>query len=135
MTLETAPRPLATGGGETVLFVDDEPAIRHVAKHALEAAGYRVLVATNGAEAVEIVAADPAAIAVVVTDMMMPVLGGEGLIRELRRRAPHVRIIAASGISSNEALAREAGLPAGCFLSKPFTAGTLLQALGDVLAR
>jgi CheY-like chemotaxis protein len=115
--------------------VDDEPVIRHVAKQALEGAGYRVLVATNGTEAVDMVMADPAAIDVVVTDMMMPVLGGEGLIRELRRRAPAVRIIAASGISSNEALAREAGLPAGCFLAKPYTAPALLQVLSDVLAR
>jgi hypothetical protein len=47
-----------------------------------------------------------------------------------------VRIIAASGISSaTKALARAAGLPPGCFLSKPFTAGTLLQTLSDVLAR
>ncbi len=132
---DATPQPIAAGDGRTVLFVDDEPAIRHVAKQALEGAGYRVLVATNGAEAVDIVTADPAAIDVVVTDMMMPVLGGEGLIRELRRRAPNVRIIAASGISSNEAQARDAGLPAGCFLSKPFTAGTLLQTLSDVLAR
>lgn len=129
------PRPITAGDGKTVLFVDDEPVIRHVAKQALEGAGYRVLVATNGAEAVDIVTADPTAIDVVVTDMMMPVLGGEGIIRELRRRAPAVRIIAASGISSNEALAREAGLPAGCFLAKPYTAPALLQALSDVLAR
>lgn len=122
------------GDGETVLFVDDEPTIRRVARHALEASGYRVLVAANGAEGVAMYLANADEIAVVVTDMMMPVLGGDGLIRELLRLNPSVRIIAASGISSNEAVAREAGLPVARFLSKPFTATTLLQALEDVLA-
>ena len=127
-------RPITAGDGRTVLFVDDEKVIRQVAKQALEGAGYRVLLASNGAEAMNIVTADPAAIDVVVTDMMMPVLGGEGLIRELRRLAPTMRVIAASG-SSNEALAREAGLPPGCFLAKPYTAPALLHLLSDVLAR
>ena len=132
--LADAERPLARGRGETVLVVDDEAAIRRITKLSLEAFGYRVLVAANGVEALALYEQRHAEIAVVLTDMMMPVLGGEGLIRALVRLNPAIRIIAVSGISSNEALAREASPNVARFLTKPFTAATVTAALHDVLA-
>jgi len=132
--LADADRPLARGSGETVLVVDDEPAIRRITTLSLEAFGYRVLVAANGAEALTLYQQRRAEIAVVITDMMMPVLGGEGLIRALVELDPAVRIIAVSGINSNEALAREASPNVVRFLIKPFTAATVMAALQDVLS-
>ena len=66
--------------------------------------------------------------------MMMPVLGGEGLIRALVGLNPAVRVITVSGINSNEALAREASPNVVRFLIKPFTAATVMAALQDVLS-
>ncbi len=140
-TLETAgtaplaapERPLVRGGGETVLVVDDEPAIRRITTLSLEAFGYRVLVAADGAEALTLYQQRRAEIAVVITDMMMPVMGGEGLIRALVRLNPAVRIICVSGISSHEKLVRETSPNAVRFLTKPFTAAAVMGALQDVL--
>ncbi len=132
--LADAERPVVRGSGETVLVVDDEEALRRITKLALEAFGYRVLVAANGAEAVAIYEQRRAEIHVVITDMMMPVLGGEGLIHALVRLNPLVRIIAVSGINSNEALARAASPNVARFLTKPFTAATVTAALQDVLS-
>ena len=66
--------------------------------------------------------------------MMMPVLGGEGQIRALVQLNPSVRIIAGSGINSNEALARAARPNVARFLTKPFAAATVTAALHDVLS-
>ena len=126
--------PLPRGHGETVLVVDDEPEIRALTSHLLQAAGYDVLTAVDGADALARYQQHRAGIAVVVTDMMMPVLGGDALLRALRQIDPAVRVIAVSGISANEAVARAAGPETIMFLAKPFTAAALLQALHDVLA-
>ncbi len=127
-------RPLPRGHGETVLVVDDEAEIRTLTRHVLDTAGYRVLVAINGADALAQYEQHRSEIAVVVTDMMMPVLGGGELLRALQQLNPAVRVIAVSGISANEAVARAAGPEGTTFLAKPFTAAALLQALHEVLA-
>ncbi len=127
-------QPLPRGHGETVLVVDDEPEIRTLTRHVLDTAGYRVLVAVNGADALAQYEQHRSEIAVVVTDMMMPVLGGDELLRALQQLNPAVRVIAVSGISANEAVARAAGPEGTTFLAKPFTAAALLQALHEVLA-
>ena len=109
-------------------------AIRRITQLSLEAFGDRVLVAANGAGAIALYEQRRGEIAVVITDMMMPVLGGEGQIRALVQLNPSVRIIAESGINSNEALARAARPNVARFLTKPFTAATVTAALHDVLS-
>ena len=109
-------------------------AIRRITQLSLEAFGDRVLAAANGAEAIALYEQRRGEIAVVITDMMMPVLGGEGQIRALVQLNPSVRIIAGSGINSNEALARAARPNVARFLTKPFTAATVTAALHDVLS-
>ena len=115
-------------------MVDDEPKIRTLTRHVLDTAGYRVLVAVNGADALVQYREHQAEIAVVVTDMMMPVLGGDELLRALQQINPTVRAIAVSGIRANEKVAQAASPDGTMFLAKPFTAAALLQALHDVLA-
>ena len=122
---------LLRGHGELVLVVDDEPAIRQVTQRLLEAFGYRVLSAVDGTEAVAIYARRSNEIAVVLTDMMMPVMDGPATIRELRKMNPAVRIIAASGL---DASAHIVALGITHFLPKPFATDRLLTTLRQALA-
>ena len=122
------------GHGELVLVIDDEAPVRQVTKQTLEAFGYRVVLAVDGAEAIAVFARQGAEIAVVLTDMMMPVMDGPATIQVLRRMRPEVRIVAASGLTANGPLAQVASLDVRHFLPKPYTAETLLKTLRQVLA-
>ncbi|HEX8852930.1 MAG TPA: ATP-binding protein, partial [Pyrinomonadaceae bacterium] len=124
---------LPTGKGELVLVVDDEEAIRQITKGTLETFGYRVLTAADGTEAVALYAERREEIAVVLTDMMMPFMDGAATIRALQRMNPRVKIIAASGLASNDRVAASAGTGVALFLAKPYTAERLLTALAEVL--
>lgn len=125
---------LPKGAGETVLVVDDEPAIRLIAQRTLESRGYRVLLAADGAEAIATFRAQYQSIALVMLDMTMPVLDGVPTIQALARIDPTVRIIAASGIHANEQAARAASPRVTQFIPKPFTAEMLLRAIRQALA-
>jgi PAS domain S-box-containing protein len=122
---------LPRGQGELILVVDDEAPVRMVTRRMLEAFGYRVLLASDGAQAVAVYAKQKDEIAVVLTDMMMPVMDGPATIRALRNLRADVRIIAASGLHGREVIA-SAAVP--IFLAKPYSAETLLTALRRVLA-
>lgn len=126
------PRP--RGAGELVIIVDDEAAIRKVAQQTLEVAGYRVAAAQDGADGVALVIEHLSSVALVITDMMMPVMDGAAMIKALRRLAPRVPIIATSGVSSNGNAAVASGLGVQAFLEKPFTGDTLLACVASVLA-
>jgi PAS domain S-box-containing protein len=134
-TLQPEPLQLPAGRGELVLVVDDESSIREITQQTLETFGYRVITAGDGAEAVALYARQANDIAVVLTDMMMPIMDGSATIQVLLRINPAIRIIATSGIASgdNVAKARQAGAPD--FLVKPYTAETLLKFLREVLDR
>jgi PAS domain S-box-containing protein len=124
---------LPRGNGETILLVDDEAAILGVTGRALEVFGYRVLTAQDGAEAIAIYAEKKDEIALVLTDMMMPVMDGASLIRILRRINPALRIVKASGLYSN---GRDSSSPpAGVeyVLTKPYTAEILLKTVRSAL--
>jgi CheY-like chemotaxis protein len=115
-----------------VLVVDDEEFFCNVTRRLLEDFGYIVHVAADGAEAVRIFKRHSADIAVAVVDLDMPVMDGRTAMRAFRAVNPQVRIIAVSG--SGEAAALEMGDRADLWLKKPYSMGTLLQALRQVLA-
>jgi CheY-like chemotaxis protein len=121
------------GHGECVLIVDDEASVRSITSQTLEAFGYRVITAVDGAEAVAKYAQLGKDIGAVLTDMMMPVMDGGSTIRAISRLNPAVKIIAASGLSSKAAEAEAAGEGVKFFLAKPYTASALLMALRDLL--
>lgn len=125
---------LPRGNGELVLLVDDETSILSITRQTLEAFGYRVLVAEDGAQAVGIYAQNRDQVAVVLTDMMMPVMDGVALIQALRRLDREVRLIAASGIHANGNVERASALGVRHFLSKPYTVDRLLGVLREALA-
>jgi CheY-like chemotaxis protein len=87
-------------------LVDDESSIITITGQTLKAFGYRVLTATDGAEALAVYAKHEDEIAVVLTDMMMPVLDRAAMIRALVRINPFIKIIAASGLNANGSITK-----------------------------
>jgi PAS domain S-box-containing protein len=124
---------LPRGHGQLVLLVDDEEAVRQITTRTLEKFGYHAISAGDGAEAIALYAARAAEIAVVLTDMMMPVMDGLATIRVLRKLNPNVRIIGASGFAANEPLSQMGALGVRHFLPKPYTAEALLKVLWEIL--
>ena len=127
------PSPLPRGHDELVLVVDDEAPIRELAQYILEHFGYRVLQAINGVEAVQLYNSRRDEIAVVITDMAMPVMDGPATITVLQAANPKIKIIGSSGLDMKGAEAVAFRLGCGHFVPKPFTAESLLQALHAVL--
>ncbi len=130
---QTQALSLPRGKGEMVLIVDDEASVLTITSQTLQAFGYRVLTATDGAEAVAVYAKHQNDIAVVLTDLMMPVMDGPSTIRALRRINPSVKIIAASGLNSNRGVTTFPDAHIKHFLTKPYTARTLLKTLREIL--
>jgi CheY-like chemotaxis protein len=120
-------------GRETILLVDDEKALRRLAKRILSENGYRVLEAADGAMALRVAAEEVGEIDLVVTDVEMPNLGGRGMVDELHELSPGMRVLFMSGYTDNEILRR--GIRSGEteFLQKPFTAESLRAAVKAVL--
>jgi len=121
------------GGGEWVLVVDDEAFVREITRHALETFGFQAITASDGREALALYTARSAEIAVVLTDMMMPVMDGPSLILALRKLDPTVKVIATSGLPAPDQPDRPGVHGADLFLPKPFSAEGLLLALRQVL--
>lgn len=124
--------PASRGHGECILVVEDEAQIRSLTAQLLDAAGYRVLTAADGVEAVAVFAREGQRIAAVVTDLMMPEMDGSTMVQILVKMDPRVKVIAASGLSASThdpALATHLRH----FLPKPFTAESLLRALAETL--
>ncbi|MGP8234377.1 MAG: response regulator [Limisphaerales bacterium] len=117
------------GDGELVLFAEDESTTQEVVKATLEAHGYEVLLAGDGAEAVALYAANAGKIAVVITDMMMPLMDGAATIHALRRLNPDVKILAATGTPEKVKLANLESEESFPFLRKPYSQRTLLSAI------
>ena len=116
-----------------MLVVDDEPAFRDITQHCLEEHGFRALTACDGVEALNLYRKFDDEIQAVITDIMMPVMDGHALIRALHRLNPKVKVIAVSGLSTNETLAETTGVAVHAFLSKPYETAQLLTTLNRIL--
>ncbi|MBO0798854.1 MAG: response regulator, partial [Blastocatellia bacterium] len=125
---------IPVGHGEMILVIDDEAAIREITRQTLESSSYRVLTASDGAEAMALYVEHKDEIKAVLTDMMMPYMDGPATIRALHRLDPCVRIIAASGLDADGKVIEDAGSGVSAFLSKPYTAEKLLHTLAEVLS-
>ncbi len=124
------------GNGENILVVDDELSVLQISKEVLEARGYRVLTAADGAEATAIFAsAEKESIDLVITDMNMPLMDGSSTIRALRRLAPSLKIIVSSGLLTDVNSAGVAGLDIQGYLTKPYTADQLAAMVSKVLKK
>ena len=124
-----------TRGTETILLAEDEEGVRILAQRTLERRGYVVLVATNGANALRLAEEFSGRIDLVLTDVVMPELGGRALVERVRVRRPEVRVLYVSGYTDDEIL-RRGGLHHGTsFLQKPFTGADLATAVRRALDR
>ena len=122
------------GHGELVLVVDDEDQVLSMTRRTLEEQGYRVLTASNGAEAVTAYVGRTDPIDLVITDMMMPVLEGTAVIEALQAIDPTLPVIAVSGLVDVDAPLAVQSPGTDLFLAKPFSAESLLRAVGGALA-
>jgi two-component system cell cycle sensor histidine kinase/response regulator CckA len=129
LAVEGAPtEAAATGRGvETVLVVEDERLVREVTVRALQAAGYQVIVAEGGREALALPSTVLSNLRLLVTDVVMPGLDGHALADEMVRRYPGLRVLFVSGYSEENIA------DFGEFLPKPFTPAELLAKVRGVL--
>jgi two-component system, cell cycle sensor histidine kinase and response regulator CckA len=123
----------AASGDETILMVEDEESVRRLAVLALRSHGYTVLEASNGSEALRILAEQSNAVDIVVTDIVMPVMGGRQLVEALRSTDPEVPVLYVSGYT-NDAVVRHGVQRADvAFLQKPYTPTALAAKVRQVL--
>jgi two-component system, cell cycle sensor histidine kinase and response regulator CckA len=137
-----APRPArgalaaaapVSGGSETVLVAEDEEAVRHLVCRVLRAKGYRVLEARHAEAALDLAAATAEPIDLLVSDLVMPGLGGRALADRLLNLRPALRVLFITGYAP-EAVERQGRLPAGHgLLEKPFTADQLAHKVRETL--
>jgi signal transduction histidine kinase/ActR/RegA family two-component response regulator len=116
-------------GAAAILLVDDEDAVRLVARRILERAGYAVAEATDGPEAIARFSAAPDAYAAVVLDLALPSLGGRAVLTELRERRAWVPVVICSGWAAEDVGDTLRASPHTMFLQKPFTAAELTGAV------
>lgn len=121
------------GHGEMILVVDDEENIREITRSTLEKFGYRVITAVDGNDGIDLYTQHREEIAAVLTDIAMPNLDGPGMIRAMQEIGPAISVIAMSGLMNTEQTAELETLNVTNFLSKPFTAETLLSTLAGVI--
>jgi two-component system, cell cycle sensor histidine kinase and response regulator CckA len=131
---EEAIAPLG-GHGELILVVDDERSIQEIVQASLEQYNYKVITASDGIEAIALYAQQKNEIGAILLDMMMPSLDSVTTILTLQQLNPDVRIIAVSGLATNDAVAKAISSNVKCFLAKPFTAQEILIALQTVLQK
>jgi PAS domain S-box-containing protein len=130
-----APDEPPPGGTEGILLVEDEPRLRVVAERLLQRAGYRVLAAPNGEEGLAVFGARRRDIDLVLTDLVMPKMGGIEMYERFRRDGDRVKVVFMSGYPEQRFRERAASDPGVRFVTKPWTAGDLLRQVRELLDR
>jgi PAS domain S-box-containing protein len=125
---------LIHGNGELVLVVDDEASIREISRQTLEASGYRVITASNGAEAVALYRSRGNDISLVVSDLMMPEMDGSRTFDVIRSMNPTVKILGSSGLVGGMDSEGKSGPRLDDVLQKPYTTDELLRKVQGLLA-
>jgi two-component system, cell cycle sensor histidine kinase and response regulator CckA len=128
-----SPRP--TRGSERILVVDDEVPVRTVVRLMLERLGYRVVEASNGAEALGILETSMDRIDLILTDLVMPELHGGDLGESLKASEPWRRVLYMSGYTGDEITRRGLAQDGTALLKKPFTPDALARAVREILDR
>src|SRR5215469_15901694 len=123
---------MARDRGKTILLAEDESLLRELGETILRQAGYKVVTAPGAEELRALVSEYSDPVDLLLTDVIMPGLGGQELVGLVKRRWPEIRVLYMSGYASEEIddLEHDAG-----FLQKPFTPGELMRKIADVLER
>jgi len=121
-------------GTETLLIVEDETALRRMTSMALENQGYTILQASNGQEGLRVVSEHKGQpIALVITDVVMPQMGGKLMAEWLKSSYPEIKILFTSGYTEDSIVQQSARDPTITFLSKPYTLATLAGKIREIL--
>ena len=128
-----APAKNGNGGNETILLVEDEDAVRQVASRILRRYGYTVIEACNGNEALRQFGERGREFDLIITDIVMPEMGGLELAQRIREWAPGARILFTSGYTEDAMLRRSFLEPGAEFIEKPFTPSRLAERARQVL--
>lgn len=125
----------ADGAAQTILLAEDEDAIRSLVVRLLRRNGFEVIAAHNGREALELAAAYDGEINLLLTDVVMPLMGGFELVEEFRRRHPDAKVVLMSGYTQGNVIPR--GVEDGTmpFLQKPFETQQLMRTVQDALRK
>jgi CheY-like chemotaxis protein len=126
---------LERGSGQTILIVDDEPAVRNLLRKTLERFGYLVLCAADGNEALAVHGAHQAQIAAVLTDLAMPGMNGLALTRRLLQINPELPVLVATGQADKDQRSALTAAGVQLLLDKPFRTTALLAALREALTQ
>ncbi len=127
-------RPQAPmGGHETILVVDDEEMIIGLLSQTLKKAGYKVITAENGEEALEVYKKKRGGIDLIILDIIMPGMGGYEALKELKRIDPHIPVIISSGYSPKGPEGESADRAASGFIKKPFDNVLILKTIREIL--
>ncbi len=128
---KTGPLPRAT---ETILLVEDEPSVRHLAQSVLEGRGYTVLTAPNGQDALRVAREHRGApISLVVTDVIMPRMGGKAMAEWLKTTYPDLKVLFTSGYTDDAIISHGIFEPGVAFLPKPYTPANLARKVRRML--
>jgi CheY-like chemotaxis protein len=126
--------PVEEARQETILVVEDEAGIRALVRKILRRQGYEVLEASNGDEALIVCREHPGTLDLLITDVMMPQMGGRELVDKLREQCRDMKVLYVSGYTDDASIYSGNFPPGTAFLQKPFTLGSLLDKVKEVLA-
>ncbi|MBI3722612.1 response regulator, partial [bacterium] len=133
-TIETAPRPTGIHRGtEKILLVEDDESVRSLVQTVLAQQGYAVIEATTGNDALRLWQESGSDVDLVVTDVVMPEMGGDSLVKQLRAVHPKVRVLFMSGYTQSGIVKHGVLVPETEFIQKPFTPASLMQKVRAVL--
>ncbi len=127
------PSPRLRAGAGRVFLVEDEEGVRELTRSVLEDAGYTVVTASNGREALEVFAAHGGAFDLLMTDVVMPYLDGRRLAERLLAQRPEIRVIYMSGYASHTMVHDALLDPGTAFVRKPFTVTSLTARVREML--
>jgi CheY-like chemotaxis protein len=127
------PLQMPADGSETILVIEDEDIVRNLACRGLKDHGYAVVEARNGAEALEYMKAHPGSVDLVITDVVMPEMGGRELAKNLARSEPNLPVLFMSGYTGDDVVHRGLLDPGAPFQQKPFTPNGLATKVRTML--
>jgi CheY-like chemotaxis protein len=136
ISTESASKGYLPRGTETLLVVEDEPTVRQLARTVLEGQGYKILCASNGQDAINTARKHKGPpIRLVITDVVMPQMGGKPMADLLTKAYPNLKVLFTSGYA-DDAIAHYGVLDPGIdFLAKPYTPATLTRQVREILDR
>ena len=134
--IQEEPRtPEITRGSETILLVEDQPAVAATAREMLQALGYHVHVAQSGLKALELFARYKNSVDLIILDMIMPGLSGSETYDSVKKIEPNIKVILCSGYSIEGQAAQILEKGCNAFIQKPFTINDLSAKIKEVLGK